>query len=140
MLPAVGIALFLGAIAALIGYAGAPFIFPLVFGMFALIVLAIFIFFAFGESRIVVEEGHVSVRNSLFGIMMGRRILCASITKIGVKGEGQTGRRGYYSITFTQAGDKSTSPLHFLHERRQADWLAEEVRKAMEPWRGEKAP
>ncbi|HSQ75290.1 MAG TPA: hypothetical protein VLT13_07020, partial [Bacteroidota bacterium] len=140
ILPGLGIALFLGAIVALLVYDGAPFLFPLVVGMFALMSGGMMIFMTFGESRIVVEEGHVSIRNSIFGLMTGRRLPCSSIKRIGVKGEARGAARGYYAVTLTQEDEKTVSPLQFLPERRHADWLAEEVRKAMEPWRTDKRP
>jgi hypothetical protein len=140
ILPAAGLVLIFAGIVALLVYADAPLIFPLVFGLFALLILFVLIFGTFGESRIVVEDGHVSIRNSLFGIVMGKRISCSSITRIGVRGEGRAGKPGYYSVTFTQGDGKSTSPLQFLNQKRDADWLAEEVRKAVEPWRTANAP
>ncbi|MBP1692059.1 MAG: hypothetical protein H6Q32_1411 [Bacteroidetes bacterium] len=136
--PAFLIMLVFVGIAALLAFAGAPVIFPLVFGIFGCVVIFSLIFATFGESRIVVEEGQITVRNSLRGIMIGRprHVPCAQVDKIGVKGESRAGKRGYFSITLTQKDGKATSPLQFLPDRRQADWLAEEVRKAMEPWRG----
>ncbi len=124
----------LGAVRRTIVYAGARFLFPLVSDI-RLAHRAMMVFMTFGESRIVVEEGHVSVRNSLFGLMTGRRMPCSSIKRIGVKGDARGSARGYYSVTFTQEDEKTVSPIQFLGEKRHADWLAEEVRKAMEPWR-----
>ena len=127
--------LVLGGIAALLFIAGAPFLFPLVFGVFAAVILFAIVFGAFGRSSILVEEGNVTLGNSLFGITKRRRIPCSSVAKIGVKGEAKSRKGAYISVLLTLENGKTASPLQFLHDRRQAEWLAEELRRAMAPWR-----
>ncbi len=132
---AVVVFLILAGITLGIAYAGAPLIFPFVFGLFALLVAGLGIFGVSGTSRIIINEGSVRIQNSLFGYMMGKRVPCSAITKIGVKGEGQAGKYGSYRITFTRDDGSTVSPLQSLCKKSEAEWLAEEVRKAMVPWR-----
>jgi hypothetical protein len=122
-------------IAALIVSMSGPGIFGLIFIAIAVLVAGLGLFGVYGESRIVVEDGHVSVRNILFGKMWGKRVPCSSVEHIGVRGEGKQGRHGNCSLTLTLAGGKSMSPMQSIAELHTAEWLAEEVRKAMAPWR-----
>lgn len=126
--------IFIG-IAGVIIYLSGPGFFALVFGAIGILVAGLGIFGVYGESRIVVEDGHVSVRNILFGKMWGRRVPCETVERIGVRGEGRKGKHGNCSVTMTLAGGKSLSPMQTVSEIATAEWLAEEVRKAMQPWR-----
>ena len=127
--------IFIG-ITGLIIYFSGPGFFALIFGAIGVVVAGLGVFGVYGESRIVVEDGHVSVRNILFGKMWGKRVPCESVERIGVRGDGKQGRHGNCSVTLTLKGGKSLTPMQTVSELRAAEWLAEEVRKAMAPWRG----
>jgi len=122
-------------ITAVIVHVGAPMLFGLIFGAVTVLIALLGIFGRYGESRIVIEDGHVSVRNMLFGLMTGNRALCSTVAKIGLRGEGTQSTRGVYSITLTLADGKTLSPWQTTANKPAAEWLAEEVRKAMTPWR-----
>ena len=122
-------------ITGLIIYFSGPGFFALIFGAIGILIAGLGVFSVYGESRIIVEDGHVSVRNILFGKMWGKRVPCNTVERIGVRGEGKKGTHGNCSITMTLAGGKSLSPLQSVTELQTAEWLAEQVRKAMEPWR-----
>jgi hypothetical protein len=134
-LGAVIIFLIFAGVTGLIVYFSGPGFFALIFGAVGVIVAGLGVFGVYGESRIVVEDGHVSVRNILFGKMWGRRVPCESVERLGVRGEGKQGRHGNCSVTLTLKDGKSLSPMQTVSELRTAEWLAEEVRKAMAPWR-----
>ena len=126
--------IFIG-ITGLIVYLSGPGLFALIFGAIAVLIAGLGLFSVFGESRIIVDDGHVSVRNTLFGQMWGKRVPCSMVERIGVRGEGKRGTHGNCSVTLTLAGGKSLSPLQSVSELQTAEWLADQVRKAMEPWR-----
>ncbi len=132
---AVVFVIFIGITGLIISFSG-PGLFALIFGAVGVLVAGLGLFGVYGESRIVVEDGHVSVRNILFGKMWGKRVPCASVERIGVRGEGRKGKHGNCSVTLTLAGGKSLSPLQSVSALQTAEWLAEEVRKAIVPWRG----
>ena len=115
---------------ALIVYAGAPLVFPVVFGAIGVLLLLIVLFVSFGESRIVVESGQLSVHAMLFGVRTGRAVDCSAIARTGV-----TGSAGSYSVSITQKDGRQVMVWWILRRKQTADWLADEIRKAAAPWR-----
>jgi hypothetical protein len=114
-------------VVALISYAGAPSFFQLVFGAIDLLLLLILLFVTFGECRVAVESGELSVRSTLFGLTTGRRIPCSSIARISVTDAS--------SVSITQRDGKQLSVWWVFKRRLAAEWLADEIRKAVAPWR-----
>jgi hypothetical protein len=134
--PGILFTLVFSGITVLLMLGGAPVLITFIFGLFSVFFIAALLFGLFGESRVIMEEKNLTVRNTLFSFQTSKTIPCASIAKIGIKGDGQSGKQGSYSITFTRSDGSTVSPFQSLKERNHADWLAEEMRKTMEPWRG----
>jgi hypothetical protein len=136
--PAILFGLVFVGVSVFIGELGAPFLFTLVFGVIALFVILLSLFGVYGQSRILIDAGNVTVANSLFGFTMSKQIPCSSITKIGVRTQAQKGNNGQHSIVFTLTGGKTAFVFQSLRNRLQADWFAEELRRTMAPWRSSK--
>jgi hypothetical protein len=134
-LPLAAFAAFWAGLVALIIYAGAPLLFSVIFGAIGLLLLLIVLLLSFGESRIVVESGRLSVQASLFGVRTGRAVDCSAIAKIGV-----TGSTGSYAVNITQNDGRRVIVWWVLRRKQTADWLADEIRKAAAPWRTPAAP
>jgi hypothetical protein len=131
------VVLMFGGVTALIVVLDGPGLFALIFGAITLFILALMFFGMFGESRVTVEDGHVSVKNQLFSFVTGNRAQCSAVKKIGVRGQSTAGKSGTFSIILTLDNESTLTPWQTMKEKRTAEWLAEEVRKAMAPWRQE---
>jgi hypothetical protein len=115
----------------LVTLGGAPMFISLILGIFDLIFLAGVVQFMFTESRIVVEEGHVSVRWYVFGLMFGKRVPCAEIEHVHLKVGAQAGNTIYYSIALIKKGGSSLTAGGLIRDKRQADWFAEALKQAI---------
>ena len=119
-------------VVALLLFAGAPFIFPAVFGGLDVLLFLILLFLWFGGCRVVVESGDLSVQTVLFGLESGKRIPCSTIAKISV-GDA-------YSVDITQKEGEQLHVWWMFRRKHAADWLADEIRKAVAPWRNPESP
>lgn len=134
---AIIMSLIFGGVTALIVVFAGPGFFALIFGGITVFIIALMVFGMFGESRVTIEDGHVSVNNKLFSFTTGNRVKCSAVKKIGVRGQSTQGKSGTFSLTLTLDNGSTLTPWQSVKEKRTAEWLAEEVRKAMAPWRKE---
>ena len=117
------------AVIVLMVHLGAPFFFPLIFGLFDLLFFYGLLQLAFGRTRIVIEEGNVVLDNVLAGFSFRKIIPVDEIETVRPSIGMQSGKSVFYSILIARRGGK-TSTLHVaIREKHDAEWLAAEVRR-----------
>lgn len=126
-------------IVALLAISDAPIMFPLVFGMFGVVIVALVAITAMLETRIVIEGGTVEVMHRILGFRHGVRFPCSEVTAVHTAAGGQSGTKSSYSVEFVQRSGTKIGTWHFVPDRSQAEWLARELSRALEPWR-ERSP
>jgi hypothetical protein len=119
----------LGIVAALV-MAGAPAIFPMIVGIFSLILLFGLLQMSFGETAFVVEEGSLAIRHSLFGIMSGKRIPCSDIERATVREGGRAGSARFHAIVVVRRGGREIRSMGLVRSRQHAEWLASEIERS----------
>jgi hypothetical protein len=118
----------------------APVIFPLVFGGFDLLFVAVLAQFLLAETRIVVESGMVAVRTVVLGVMWGRRARCDDIKSVGLSINAQMNRRPYYDIVLTRRTGPDLNAWTMIKDKREAEWLVDEIGRAFRRWQGSAPP
>jgi hypothetical protein len=111
--------------------ADAPLIFPVVFGFFEVLLLAGLVSMNFMAASVLVEAGTVTVRHRILGYLHGTRLPRESIKRIKVTNTGQSGSTGYWTLEFEQATGKGARLWQMLQDRRQAEYLADQLRRAI---------
>jgi hypothetical protein len=110
----------------------APFIFPLAFGFFALLLLYISARLWFGTSRVVMGSGGVTVQSGLLGGGTVQRIALSEIASIGDRITSQQGGATgtpYYDIELTSRDGKKVTLGRSVRDRHETEWLVQEMRR-----------
>jgi hypothetical protein len=115
----------------LIALADAPLLFVVVFGAFDLLFIGGLVSMNFLSDTILVEAESVSVRHRVFGFLNGTRLPRRSISRVKAVNISQSGTTSYWTVAFEQTGGKGARLWQMLNERRHAEWLAHELRKAI---------
>ncbi len=133
---AIGLTLFLllwlGAIGAMV-VLGAPLVFPIVFGLFAALLIWGVLDQWLGVSRVTTGDGAVRVASGL--ITAGRERLVATpdvaevVTRIGM----QAGGTPYYDVIVVQRNGKKVVAGRGIRDKREAEWVAGLIREGVDP-------
>jgi hypothetical protein len=102
-----------------------------VFGAFDLLFIGGIVSMNFLSDSILVEAESVSVRHRVFGFLNGTRLPRHSITRVKAVNISQSGTTSYWTVAFEQKDGKGARLWQMLNERRHAEWLAHELRKAI---------
>ena len=113
---------------------GFPWIFPLLFGLFELLLIVVAIDLWFGAITVTIGAGVVRRRHTILGLGSTREIPAADIAQIDLPITMQTtGRSGtpYYELRAKRTNGRKLSLGSGIRDKRQAEWLAAEMRAAI---------
>ncbi len=112
----------------------APLIFPIIFGLFGLLLLWIALDLWLGTCRVVIEAGEVRVRLGLLGLGPTRIFPCSEIQQVVLRINMQSGGRSgtpYYDIALVRRNGRRIAAGQHLRDKREAEWLAAQIRERL---------
>lgn len=119
---------------AAIATSDAPGCFILLFALFAIPLFLFTLDLFFGSSTVILGREQVIVRRRLFGMRehVIRRADIASVeTKIGTSTSGSS-PRSYYDVEVRTQDGKKVAAAKFIGHKREAEWLAAQIRGAVD--------
>jgi hypothetical protein len=125
-------AIWIGAIALMLDL-DAPLIFPIMFGLFAVLLVMIMLDLFFGTSTVSIDGERVTILRRLLlyrsSIDLPRDAVADVQLKIGM--QTTAGRaRPYYDIQLVTTRDRKITAGKFLRSKREAEWVAARIRSA----------
>jgi hypothetical protein len=108
----------------------APFIFPLVFGFFSVLLLDITLQLWLQTTRVVIGNGKITVQSGWLGGGKVRQIACSEISRISDRITAQQGGASgtaFYDIELTLQDGKKVTLGHTVRDKHESDWLVGEM-------------
>lgn len=117
--------------------ADAPFLFPVVFGIFGMLLLYGAVDLAFGTTRTLVAADGVTVRTQALGMGKTRHIPLGDVRLVGVKvgmSQGTTATqsaKAWHQVEIRRADGGGVTAARHIPTRGEAEWVAAELRRAI---------
>lgn len=108
----------------------APFIFPIAFGFFSLLLFYIALQMWFGTTRVVIGNSILTVQDGWLGGGKPQPIALVDIGTIVARITSQQGGgtgTPYYDIELTQKDGRKVTLGHTIRDKQEAEWLVEEM-------------
>jgi hypothetical protein len=131
---AVGVSLFFviwGLAIGLMIHVGAPLIFPIVFGLFQLILLYMGLELWLGVTVVMVDSGAVTVASGYVAPFRERRYPAAEISEVTTRIGMQAGGRPYYDLTLVRSDGRRVTAASSIRDKREAEWLVGVVKEGL---------
>ena len=119
-----------GAIVAMIHF-GAPLLFPIVFGLFELLMLWVFMEVWFRRSTVEVVGKRLEAQSSYFGWGAPRSFSLEDVVRFHVEKGMQSGNKHYYRVVLVAADDKDYNLCQGIAGRSSAERIARELTERM---------
>jgi hypothetical protein len=125
-------ALWMGAIALTI-VLHAPLLFPIVFGLFGLLLVFMVLDAWLGVTRVTAGDGQVTVATGWLVPRRERTLRAADISTVTARIASQQGTTPYYDITIETKAGKRVAAGRAVRDKREAEWLAATLMRAAAP-------
>jgi hypothetical protein len=125
-------AIWLGAIALML-VVHAPILFPIVFGLFALLLVYLLLEAWLGVTRVTAGDGQVTIATGWLVPQRERTIRAGEIKGVTTRITSQQGDTAYYDITIETTAGTRVAAGRSVRDKREAEWLAATIAKAAGP-------
>jgi len=105
----------------------APLIFPILFGLFAVLLLYGTLWIWTGTTHIEVVRDRVSIKSGLLGLHRTREYKCNDVRTVAASHGMRSGSTQYYDIHMITTNDKKIKAGGSIKRKREAEWLAHEI-------------
>jgi hypothetical protein len=109
----------------------APTIFPVVFGLFGLLLVFGTLQLWLGVSRVTVDAGILSVATGYLSPGRERRLTTSEIADVSARIGMQAGSRAYYDVVVLRKGGKKVTAGRSVRDKREAEWLAAIIKNGL---------
>jgi hypothetical protein len=109
----------------------APVVFPVVFGLFGLLLIYGTLQIWLGVSRVTVDTGTLSVATGYLSPGRERRLAMSEIADVSIAIGMQAGSRPYYDVVILRKSGKKVIAGRAVRDKREAEWLAATIKSAL---------